>query len=355
MAGSRDEEAEAAVTAAATAVLGGAPQRLERLPGGMNNALYRFDLDGPVLVAKVYFTHTDDPRDRLGTEFQMSSFLWERSTRCIPGPVGMSRAHSTAFYNYIEGSPLSEGSVTEVDLDQYAQFVLHMWELSRHPDAGRLPKAAEAAFTMLDRLGTVSNRLQWLQDAMDPGAVTARAFLVTEAVPLLQRLREWGEGLTAATGTTMDEPVPEAERTLSPGDVGLHNCMRAPAGLVFHDFEYGGWDDVAQVIVQTCLAPAIQVPEPLHPRLLRRLVGSTGGGELLTLRVRLNYPVLALKWALIMLNEFVEVGRARRSFAGGVLDEGEGSRITKARRMLEIAERAIDPRSPLSGLTTEGG
>jgi len=316
---------------------------LERLPGGMNNAVYRFDLDGRQLVAKVYFTHAEDPRDRLATEFEMSSFLWERGSRCIPGPVGMSRAHGTAFYSYVEGSRLSQGSVTKVDLDQYGQFVLHMWRLSRHPDARRLPNAADAAFTMLDRLSTVSNRLQWLQDAIDPAAARARDFLVTEAAPLLQRLQDWGQELAGAAGTSMDEPVEEAERTLSPGDVGLHNCLRAPAGLVFHDFEYGGWDDVAQVIVQTCLAPGVPVPPELHSQALARMVDRVGGGHLLALRVTFFYRVLAVKWALIMLNELVQVGRARRSFSGADVDDHEAARVAKARGMLDVAELALDP------------
>ena len=316
----------------------------------MNNALYRLDHAGRALVAKMYFQHAADPRDRLGTEFRMLSFLWDGGTRCIPEPVGMDRTYGVGFYSYIDGARLSEGPVTERDLEQYGQFVSSMWQLSRQPGAEALPWASEAAFTLCDRLATVTKRLTWLRDALDPGALQARSFLAEEAAPLFDRLGSWAKDVAETTGFASSEPVPEAEWALSQGDVGLHNCLRTANGLVFLDFEYGGWDDAAQVMVQMCLAPAIPVPEQLHPRLLSELVGGAPRSEFLALRVWLNYPILALKWSLIMLNELVEVGRARRSFAGTVLDEIEGSRVAKARTMLEVAERNIDPRSPLSGL-----
>ncbi|HTW10421.1 MAG TPA: hypothetical protein VME46_23150 [Acidimicrobiales bacterium] len=350
-----EQSVKETITAAAAAVLGHAPDGLVRLPGGMNNVLYRLELDGRSLVAKVYFSHAEDPRDRLGTEFRVASFLWGKGARCIPEPVGLSQAHGTAFYSYIEGKRLSEGPVTALDMESYAQFVLRLWELSRDPAAAALPNAAEAAFSVLDRLSTVVARLWWLQGAMHPRALAARAFLADEVAPLLERLKQWAGGLVADGGASMDAPVPRAERTVSPGDVGLHNCLRTPGGLVFHDFEYGGWDDVAQVIVQTCLAPGVPVPVELHPNLLARMVDGVGGGDFISLRVRLFYPFLAVKWGLIMLNELVEVGRARRSFAGAGAGE-EASRLEKARRMLAAAEAAfgVAPSVAAAGVPTEG-
>jgi len=346
---------EVAITAAAEAVLGGVPVGLRRLDGGMNNVMYRLDQGGRALVAKHYFQHPSDPRDRLGTEFQMVSFLWDSGTRCIPEPVGLDRTYGVGFYSYIDGARLSEGPVVERDLEAYGQFVSSMWQLSHGPGAEALPRASEAAFTLRDRLETVSRRLTWLRDALDPTALQARSFVAEEAVPLFDRLGLWAQDVAETAGFEIGEPAPEAEWALSQGDIGFHNCLRRGNRLVFLDFEYGGWDDVAQVMVQTCLAPAIPAPERLHPPFLSGLVGRTCGSKFLALRVRLIYPVLAVKWSLIMLNELVEVGRARRSFAGATFDEVEGSRVYRARGMLELAERSIDPRSPLSVLLTNQG
>ena len=348
---SSGEAAEASIRAAAKGLLHGTPHGLERLAGGMNNAIYRFDLGARTLVAKFYFTHPADRRDRLGTEFRVLQFLWDNGTRCIPEPVGESPSHGVAFYGYVDGARLSEGAVEERDLEEYSEFVLNMGRLSRNQPAAGLPNAAEAAFTMSERLGTVAKRLAWLRGAIDPKAALARAFLLVEAAPIFERLRQWAEALAEASGTSLDQPVPGAERILSQGDLGLHNCLKTGNGLVFHDFEYGGWDDAAQVIVQSCLAPAVPVRQELHPRLLARLIEGVGRSEFLVLRVQLYYPVLAVKWSLILLNELVEVGRARRGFSGAVVDDDEASRVAKATEILRVAERVLDKRWDPFGLS----
>lgn len=334
---------EAAVTAASDAVFGDAPQGLKRLVGGMNNAIFQCDLNGRPLVAKVYFRHQSDPRDRLGTEFRILDFLWCSGTRCVPEPVGMSPMHSVGFYSYIEGARLATSSVTTGQLEEYAGFALRMHDLSRMSSATVMPLASEAAFSISDRYSTVARRLAWLGEALDPKAQRARSFLRTEASPLFDRVTEWAEQEARVLGVSWDHPVPAEERTLSQGDIGLHNCLNTRNGLVFHDFEYGGWDDAAQVMVQTCLAPAIPVAAEAHGRMLSLLIDGVGRTPFLTLRVRLNYPVLALKWGLIMLNELLDVGRARRDFSGTDVDEQEASRVSKARKMLSVARQSITP------------
>jgi Phosphotransferase enzyme family len=89
---------ETAVSAAVEAAIGKAPGRIERLHGGANNQVLRIEAGSRPLVAKRYFTHPGDPRDRLGTEFGMLSFLWARGVRQVPEPVAMDREHGIGVY-----------------------------------------------------------------------------------------------------------------------------------------------------------------------------------------------------------------------------------------------------------------
>ena len=70
--------------AAVAATLGQRPDLVTRLAGGANNVVARVDVGGQPLLAKLYFTHARDPRDRLGTEFGMLDFLWANGVRCVP-------------------------------------------------------------------------------------------------------------------------------------------------------------------------------------------------------------------------------------------------------------------------------
>ena len=80
--------------------------------------------------------------------------------------------------------------------------------------------------------------------------------------------------------------------------------------------------------------------------LLARLAGATG----VRARLRLTYPMLALKWSLIMLNEFLPVGGERRTFAGANAETRRAVQLEKARRQLEVVRESLSTKSWLDGL-----
>jgi len=93
--------------------------------------------------------------------------------------------------------------------------------------------------------------------------------------------------------------------------------------------------------VQVCLAPAVPVPTQMHSWVLGQLLDQSGSDDFLALRARVNYPLLALKWSLIMLNEFVDVGRERRAFAGAPVQGRLVTQLAKANKMLTVAAGAM--------------
>jgi hypothetical protein len=128
---------------------------------------------------------------------------------------------------------------------------------------------------------------------------------------------------------------------LSPADFGFHNALRRSDGsLVFLDFEYAGWDDPAVVMAQACLAPSVPVPDGLREPLLSELFESFGGGPDLAARVRLLYPLVAFKWSMVALNDFLPVARERREFAGVQRERSDATQLEKSRRLLAVARSA---------------
>ena len=64
------------------------PVRLDRLPGGKNNRVFRVTLaDGSDAVLKSYHVDARDNRDRLGAEWAFLKFAWARGVRTIPVPL----------------------------------------------------------------------------------------------------------------------------------------------------------------------------------------------------------------------------------------------------------------------------
>jgi hypothetical protein len=57
-------------------------------------------------------------------------------------------------------------------------------------------------------------------------------------------------------------------------------------------------------------------------------------------RLRLLYPMLSLKWSLIMLNEFLPVSGQRRSFAGANAEARRVAQLEKSKRQVEATLKA---------------
>jgi hypothetical protein len=228
-----------------------------------------------------------------------------------------------------------------------------MQALRDRPRAAGLPLASEAAFTVRERLTALDARVERLRAAL-AGEATSRAaasFLATELEPRFLRVCALVEDAAATLAVELDRSVEPSARTLSPGDLGFHNALQRRDGtLVFIDFEYGGWDDAAQVLAQSCLAPQVPVPAALRSQLLNELGRRLAASRETVARLRLLYPLLALKWGLIVLNEFLPVGAERRSFAGARNALTEEERLARARALLREAEEAARPSSFLADL-----
>ena len=358
---------------AVAAALGQRPDAVTRLAGGANNVVARVDVGGKPLLAKLYFTHARDPRDRLGTEFGVLEFLWRNGVRCVPEPLRMSRESNLGVYEFIPGKRVAVGEVTGADVKQLVELLAAMWRLRTEPGAERLPPASEAAFTLNGYWANVERRLNRVRTAFAPGRAdlpvgferasseggdstefgpdarqrvptSVREFVERELVPVAVSVREFLSAQAPKLGVELDSELPLAQRTLSPADHGFHNVLRRSDGrLTFLDFEYAGWDDPAQTLANALLLPEVPLPTEHRVAFLRAMLVRLDGAEGVAARLRLTYPMLALKWSLIMLNEFLPVGGERRAFAGANEEARRTGQLAKARRQLDVVREALRP------------
>jgi hypothetical protein len=151
--------------------------------------------------------------------------------------------------------------------------------------------------------------------------------------------------------------LPEAQRILSPSDIGFHNALRTPGGeLVFIDFEYFGWDDPAKLISDFVLQPEVQLDRALLDR-FRDGVFRLAGDVTLPARYRLYVQLFRLKWVLILLNEYLRDDRSRRRLAGA--DGADWSavlarQLEKARKMIQPLGLQVDEENALPAIHVGG-
>ena len=302
--------------------------RLSSLTGGANNRVFRVDVNDSQLLLKVYFQHTNDPRDRLGTEFSFSTFAWQKGIRSQPQPLACDPQNRLGLYEFVDGRQLLPHEVTEGMVQQALDFYR---ELNRHkqlPEARLLPVASEACFTIADHLRCVDRRLLRLQQGVEERTRIDREaahFIRHELADSWDNIRHsvhLALGLSPGInelGLALDSEITQEDRCLSPSDFGFHNALLPSDGqLRFIDFEYAGWDDPAKMVCDFFCQPALPVSINYLDMFAEAVVSELSQPEMHLQRIALLLPVHQIKWCCILLNEFLPVGRERRRFAGAI-------------------------------------
>ncbi len=322
----------------------GPVRRIERLTGGANNRAYVVRAEDRQLFAKVYFRHRGDPRDRLGAEIGFARFAWAHGVRSLPEPLACDPKHGVALYAFVTGRKLEAAEVNAARVGEALRFVVRINRHRAAPAAAALPAASEACFSIEEHLRCVERRLARLtairvDDEVD---ATARRWLTDKLVPSWESVAAETRDRVRIMPMAADEALQDAHRCLSPSDFGFHNALLDTGGrLVFHDFEYAGWDDPAKLVCDFFRQPERPVPVGLLEDFAASLLAEVKLPEWTRDRIRLLGPVYDVKWCCILLNDFLRVGGERRRFA-----RGDGGRERKRRQLEKAAQNLVNLKRP---------
>lgn len=285
-----------------------------RLTGGGNNRAYKITAAQETYLLKRYFRHPDDPRDRLGAEYAFVRFCNTKRIARVPRAVAADPEAGAALYSWVEGAPPQ--SVVAGDVQEAAAFLNDLAQHSRSPEAIALDWAADACRCAAHHV-----------EHMDKRVTSLYASLCTATSPLETHVKVWLEDTllpcwrviksTLAHDNNIMDPTPLGLEhwLVSPSDFGLHNALRTDNGMVFLDFEYAGRDDPVKTLCDVVCQPAIPFQTDALPVLARAVSVTPPVAQHLLERVYRILPATRVKWCCIMLNEFREVGEARRRFA----------------------------------------
>ena len=310
---------------------------LTRLAGGNNNQVYRIETEaGEMLVLKCYFSDPRDGRDRLAAEWNFLRHVWQRGVRAIPEPLACDTDARAGLYGFVPGRKLSATELAPEHIDAAIAFVLALNAAPRDPLA--LAPASEACFSLAEHLATVERRVVRLSrlETDAPHVQEVQRFVAGELAPTWQAVKARLRDEAHAAGLEIGRMLRPDECCLSPSDFGFHNALADERGrITFVDFEYAGRDDPAKLVCDFFCQPEIPVPMSYHTEFVARLAQGLDLDERSRARCQLLLDAYRIKWACIMLNDFLPLGAARRAFAD------EGSRATRYQRQLAKAEAQL--------------
>jgi hypothetical protein len=307
--------------------------------GGRNNRAYRVATRERALFVKRYYRDAGSGHDRLGAETAFARFAWDCGLRALAEPIAQDRERSIGIFSFVEGRQLTQEEVNAGAVDQALDLVAKLARFRDVPAASLLPPAAEACYSIRDHLAVLDRRVEALGTVDDGDAAERQSacFVRERLAPAWGHVRHRVLERAAADGFDCAAELPQAERCISPSDFGFHNALLTAGGtLVFHDFEYAGWDDPAKLVCDFFLQPALTPPSTLRERVVAGIIGGLSLPELHRARIALLEPVFRLKWCCIVLNEMLAAGRKRRGYATGEIPSvaAKQAQLAKAERLL---------------------
>jgi hypothetical protein len=211
--------------------------------------------------------------------------------------------------------------------------------VKREADARALPLASEACLSAATIVAQVEQRFATLQ-ANVAGHADLAQFLKGNVAPALAAAAADARRSYQRMGVSFEADLAPEHRCLNPSDFGFHNAIVRPDGMVvFIDFEYFGWDDPVKMIADFLLHPGTNLAEVLKRRFASGAIEIFRNNPAIEGRLRACLPLYALRWTMIMLNEFLPERWQRRVLAGQGGDRSSvlESQLGKARAMLARA------------------
>jgi Phosphotransferase enzyme family len=244
--------------------------------------------------------------------------------------------------SWIEGQPVIE--VGADDIDQACNFLAAVHALRRTSVIPVERHAAEACLSGAEVERQIEARLALLHK-LPADEAELFGFLKHQFASVRLRLMAEARAKMAAIGLDFDQTLSQERRTLAPADFGFHNSLRQPDGsLAFLDFEYFGWDDPVKLTADVLLHPGTTLKPELRSRFRAAAEAIYGSDPSFRRRLGALFPLIGLRWVLILLNEFRPEYWHRRQLAGFSGDRRDVStrQLDRARELLARLDTSND-------------
>jgi Phosphotransferase enzyme family len=313
---------------------------MKRLPGGANNRVFLVELDNRKIIAKHYFIHSGDQRDRLASEYSFGRFCWTNGIKLVPEPLGFDSTTHWALFEFIDGHTVTEERVTEHAVKEAAEFFNAVNHFRQTSEAASLPLASEAFFSISDHQKGIAKRFDQLTQIAGSAPIDreAQTFIKDELHDLWKEIELTLVQEAKKADFSMEAVLPSTERCISPSDFGFHNAIyELSRKFRFFDFEYAGWDDPAKMICDFFCQPKVPVRIEHFNFFVSKACSEFPEPDVIRRRARFLLPLYQFKWCCILLNEFLPVSRERRTFSSEASDftERKSQQLAKAREWIK--------------------
>jgi hypothetical protein len=309
-----------------------------QVEGRGNSKIFKLETSVGPLALKVYPDLHADTRPRRQTEWSALNFLNANKLQ-VPAPVATDSELNWSLLEWVAGVSGNQSGGSNIYIA--AEFIRGLNETAKTMSRSSMfAEATESCLTPEFVEQQISGRLMALKCVEDKDL---QDFLTNCLEPkFMEKAQRASELLKGAYSTQIAAEF----WTLSPSDFGLHNAMMTPQGdLVFFDFEYFGWDDPVKLTADFCHHPGMSISTNAQKIWIDQMNRIFGVDPSFMSRLRALYPLYAIRWSLIILNEFRSDKIKNRLHAQSRMQTDikstQTAQLEKAKLMIENLDRSI--------------
>jgi hypothetical protein len=287
--------------------LAGRPvDRLIPCRNGRNSRVYKAVCGNDSFALKSYPPKASDPRDRFGTEIKALKFYQANRNPHTSRLLAVDMPRGIALLEWIDGCLIDTPAASDIALAVDFIARTHAAETN---GGEAFALASEPCLCGADLDRHLALRLAKLSAVKQEPELNY--FLTHELSQALASARSHAAGATFAT------QLPRRQQSLIPADFGFHNALKTVnGGVYFIDFEYFGWDDPVRLTADFLLHPGMALDPANRERFRRGMIDTFKSDEAFEQRLLQLLPLYGIRWALILLNEFLPERWQARVFAG---------------------------------------
>ncbi|MFM8662725.1 MAG: hypothetical protein ACKODI_02630, partial [Acidimicrobiaceae bacterium] len=270
---------------------------VEEVAGGGNSKIFKVITRDCDFALKIYPDLAFDVRPRRTNEW-LALNLTNAAKMQTPKPFATNEDLNWSLIEWFDGGEAN--CADKGRLIQAVDFIRALTEVSRTSRTNTaIGLATESCLTPSDVERQILNRLDYFRGVDDSGL---QKFLEQVLVPMFY---DSVKDAHCLLDDGYESQLSSGLWTLSPSDFGLHNSITTSSNdLVFFDFEYFGWDDPVKVTADFCLHPAMSLDRSSQKYWVSEMKALFAHDSRFELRLKALAPLYAIRWALIILNEF---------------------------------------------------
>ena len=316
-------------------------KKCEKISGRGNSQVYKLtSMDTRQYALKMYPDRSNDGRTRLKTEFNAVKFLRANGFDNIPDAVRKDDDLNLGLYSWVSGQSIN--TPDHQDLSQAVEFVRRLYKVSEGSQYSADELATEACLSARELVNQVDVRFKRLRSfSMNNPALSE--FLNRSFRPVWRDLKQnlaqsWPE-------SSREKDLDPKYCILSPSDFGFHNALKNSGEITFIDLEYFGWDDPVKLTADFLWHPAMKLNPEMTAKWKEAMLGIFASDPKFAGRLHAAMPLYGLRWALIVLNEFLPGFAERRRNASstdpGDLEKSRKVQLKKAKHYCEKVKAMI--------------